>query len=889
MGGRTNRIKKVFAIPHFHYDVEWWKTEDRYNEDVAAILARAVELLDKHPEFTYAIDQALALRPFWNAHPEVQDKIKRWVAEGRIELVGGRFCSPDENIPTGEALARQYVYGKRFFEDVVGGRVKTAWEIDVFGHPAQFAQIVKRCGVNQYVFARGVQNWRDPKAPAHFYFESPDGSRVLCNWFSAHYIGFAPLTEEMINSKSFKNELMSRVDYETPRTNASSLMFPFGTDFGIPFEKWVYLVREWNEKSGYPQVEFSLPDKFFEELRAESGDDLPVIKTELNPLLTGCYESRERVKKLCRRTQHGILDAEKWAAAAWSRGLMDYPSESLDVAWENILENDFHDIICGTGTDKVYRNTLKRYSIATNKIKEVGDAAREKLAALADTRGGGSSFVAFNSLNWPRRELIRIPMDSLGDAKSGEFVATGPAGEPLCCQRAGDVLLVPADMPAVGFAVFNIKNAASVPAKEKPKAPKLSVNGLTAENAFLRITMDAKTGSVASIYDKEAGCETLDASRWQGNEILVEEDAGNLWTVQKTGRTWEGKNYRSKVKLIERGPLRVCFESRGEHKEMACVRRVYLVADSRRIEFETIIDFHGKDRRVKAMFAPSISGKPVFETPFYAQPREAGHWCAQTWADISNGRRGLAVLNDGNPGMDADNDSLGLVLFRSLSVLSPAYLRYVAQNFVDIMKCSNEAASLVKRGLGIGEWALYKHHGITLREWSSEGGPNIGGGITLPDHLVPFLLCMKQSDAWERGRHEFRYAVYAHAGDWREARLPMRGQEFNTPAAVVAAPKRNGALGRAASLITTGEADAAILVALKKAEKSDKLVARIYDSLGRGADVALKPADAQVKSCRKINITEDDKGSAVKIKSGAAADHVAPWQIMTYAMELAKK
>jgi alpha-mannosidase len=884
MSGDMARIKKIHAIPHFHYDVEWWKTEDGYNKDVAGILDRAFEMLDEYPDFTYSIDQALALRPYWDSHPDMREKIRRWVKEGRIELIGGTFCSPDENIPTGEALARQYIYGKRFLEDVVGGRVETAWEIDAFGHPAQFAQIVAKANLKQFAFARGVQNWRDPDAPIHFYWESPDGTRVLCNWFAAHYIGFAPPSPTSISPRLFRSEVESRVEYEGIRTRASILMFPFGSDFTVPDPKWVELVRRWKSKSRTPEIEFSLPRTFFDELRAE-GAEPPVIRGELNPLLTGCYESREKVKKLCRRSQYKIMDAEKWASIAWARGLAEYPRERLDRAWELVLENDFHDIVCGTGTDKVYRNTIARYEEAMSAIEEVGKASRAALAALADTRGGGEPVIAFNSLNWQRRELIEVPLESINadpDA-DGEFVATGPAGEPIACQRSGDSLLALVTLPPMGYGVLNVKQAP----KQGVKAPDLSVEGLSAENAFLRISIDPKSGCISSVYDKQLGRETLDPSRWLGNEILAEEDAGNLWTVQKTGLTWEGKDYRSEVRHIENGPLRIGFESRGKHKDMNRVQRVYLTAGSRRIDFETEIDFKGKDMRVKAMFAPSISGKSVFETPFYAQPREDGHWCAQNWADISNGRRGLAVLNAGNPGMDAERNTLGLVLFRGVSVFSAAYVRYLAKNWTDILRASNEAKEIFKKGLGMAEWALYKHHGITLREWSSGGGPEMKGGWSIPDHIIPWLLWMMPADCWERGKHTFKYAIYPHEGDWRAAHLPRRGLEFNTPVTVVsAASKGKGALGRAATLFSAGDDEAAIAVALKKAEKSEALVARVYDSIGRGAKARLSLGEMQLKSCRKINITEDIKGSAVRLALGSAVDNISPWEIASYLMSV---
>jgi len=233
----------------------------------------------------------------------------------------------------------------------------------------------------------------------------------------------------------------------------------------------------------------------------------------------------------------------------------------------------------------------------------------------------------------------------------------------------------------------------------------------------------------------------------------------------------------------------------------------------------------------------------------------------------------------------ADRDTLGLVLFRSVSVFSLAYLMYLVRNMPGIIRASNEAKEIFKRGLGMAEWALYEHHGLTLREWSSAGGPEMKGGWSIPDHIVPWLLWPMPADCWERGMHKFRYAIYPHAGDWRAAHLPRRGQEFNTPSAVVAAPKRKGALGRSASLFSAGGDEAAIIVALKKAEKSDSLVARVYDSLGRGGNVKLSLGDLQLKTCRKINITEDIKGRPVRISLGVGCDKITPWEIASYLLK----
>jgi len=885
--GRESGISKVFAVPHFHYDVEWWKTEDGYNEDVAEILDRAFELLDRYEDFTYVVDQALALRPYWDEHPEMHEKIRGWIEDGRLEMVGGTLCSPDENIPTGEALVRQYVYGRNFFEDEVGCRVVTGWEIDAFGHPAQYAQIAAGAGMKGFVFARGVQDWQSPSQPVHFMWESPDGTRVLTNWLAAHYIGFTPLSPvKSINFRIFEREMKARLEYEGRRTSSGILMFPFGTDFSVPYENWMEFVENWNREDR-PEVTFSLPAEFFAELDGRK-DQLPLVRGELNPLLTGCYESRERVKKLCRRSQYSILNAEKWAALAWWETGEEYPRESLDEAWELILENDFHDIVCGTGTDKVYRNTLKRYARAGELIEQVRSGSLDALTKKF-VKAGETGYAVFNSLNWQRRSLITIPHDDggIGQPEAGQHVVTGPDGKAIPCQHTPSGLLFQADVLPMGFSVYSVSRDEEGGAAGR-SAGSLKIQGLEAENEYLHLSLDGRTGGLVSIYDKELDREMLDTARRHGNEIVVEEDAGNLWTVQKTGREWTSGSWRCEVRVVEEGPVRVGFEIRGGNKDFNCVRRVYLEAGARHVDFETVIDFKGKDRRVKAVFDLPFSGRPVFETPYYSEPRSPGHHCAQNWVDISNGRRGLAVLNSGNPGTDVEHNSIGIVLMRSVSVASPALLRFIAKDRDKILRGLREAAGYLKRGLGmqLAEWSLYDVHGLMLREWSSAGGPRMKGGTTGVDHLVPWLLWHRESDCWERGAHTFKYRVISHAGGWREANLPRAGWEFNTPADVRHATHAGGSKGtKSACLFDAGVDGALILSALKKAEKEEGLVARFYDSHGRGAEARFKFRNGGPGSCEGCNLVEARETKNLKKSGPVLKQTISAWKIASYLLK----
>ncbi|MEW5947083.1 MAG: glycoside hydrolase family 38 C-terminal domain-containing protein [bacterium] len=880
---RRGKIGRIFAVPHFHYDVEWWKTEDGYNRDVEQILLKALELLEENQEFRYVIDQALALKPFWDKHPEAREEIRAFVREGRVELVGGTWCAPDENIPTGEAFVRQFVHGRRFFEETVGGTVSTAWEIDEFGHPAQVPQLLVKSGFRHFAFARGVQNWREDH-PLDFLWEGPDGSRILTHWFAAHYTGLMPLPGPGLSRRAFRREVKSRLEYEGRRTLLSALMLPFGTDFTVPSQEWIDFVGGWNRDEA-PRITFSLPREFFDAAREEASGRIPVVRGEFNPVLTGCYESRVKVKQLCRASQYALTAAEKWASIAWRLGEFEYPEEKFDRAWELVLQNDFHDVVCGTGTDRVYRNTLKRYGEAMETIERETAGAFDAISRAVDTDGPGVPLIVFNPLNFERTDLVKVDLSILtgwGGGGGDEPPAVRDAGgNAVASQVEGKKLIFTARVPSVGYSTYFVsRDAGSV-----RNAPgRFRFEDAAVENDVYRLEMDARTGGIRRLLDREdGGRDVLDASRWKGNELFVEEDAGNLWTIQKTGRTWRAGDYRAAVRPLKGGPVRCGFETRGKLAGMFRVQRVYIYNDLRRIDFETWLDFHDKDKRVKAVFESAAGGKVSFETPFYTQERGDGHWCAQNWVDVGNDDRGAALINTGTPGHDVEGAALAMTLMRSVSVLSPAFLRFVLRNLPGILKSASEAAGILRRGLGMYEWAMYDYHGLTLREWSSRGGPERAGGLTVLDHLAPWLTFYRKSDAWERGMHHFTYALLPRRGSLSSSGVVEAGLELNNPLTAFPAARHGGTLPPSFSFLRT-ECPGGILTTLKKAGRGNSLVARLYESRGAPAPLTLT-FFREIGNARKVNLVETDVMGAPAADGCRLADALAPWEIATYTFD----
>lgn len=893
----ADSIHKIFAAPHFHFDLEWWKTEEEYSRDVEVILTRALELLESDPNFTYVLDQAMSLRPFLEQHPEARETLRRYVREGRVEAVGGTLAAPDENIPTGESLVRQFVYGRRWFRRELGCDVKTAWEIDEFGHPEQMPQILSKSGFTQFMFARGVPENRWSDHPIDFHWQAPDGSRILTHWLSAHYPGLIPIFKPSLNRYLFSHELRGRINHQTPNAASDNLFLPLGSDFTIPTDEWAAFIEVWNRKQP-ENISFSLPASYFEAVRNASNERIPVVKGEFNPMLTGCYETRYKIKQLCRRAQFGILETERITAIAWALGYRAWPQQQFDAAWEEILKNDFHDTICGTGTDRVYRDTLKRYEKAEQITDKIRVSSINIIARKADTTTApGQPVLVFNSLNHARRDVASLPLDALKGQKNienkGFFNVTDERGRRIPCQVSGDRLLFMPDVPAMGYTVCFVNSTE----KEHTKTisnPLFNRNNMVLENEFFHLKLDARTGCMLSLIDKNKDQELLDPNNRLSNGLVVEEEVGNLWTVQKTGREWDCGRYPVKIDLLEQGPVRATIEIQGPHMDMTHTQRISIYNGIPRIECEVDIDFQGRDRRVRVDFHTNNLNNAVFETPYGATKRGNGHHCAQTWVDMYGNGAGLAVLNRGNPGHEVADNRLSLILFRSVSVFPTAGLaRFVFNNLPGILTRFRNVIRHASQGLALSlaEWELYPYHGLTLREWASEGMERreASAGLSLvSEHIQPFLTHNSPAMCWERGRHAFKYALMPHSGDFHAPALPFEGLSYNTPLITVTAVRSAGALPARFSFMDTGGDKSVLVTAMKRAESGKGLALRAYDAHGMGADISLKCA-RDIRKIAKTNLTETDVYFMLAARRGRAKDRLSPWEIGTYLVDLAPK
>ena len=170
-----------FLIPHTHWEGAVFKTREEYLDMGLPNILRALRLLKAYPNYRFVLDQACYVKPFLERYPEEEAAFRKFVAEGRLAIVGGTDVMPDVNMPGGESFVRQMLYGKGYFRKKLGVDVTVGWQLDTFGHHPQMPQLMKLGGYKSFWIVRGM---KDGNTPSEFLWEGIDGSRIPAFWYS---------------------------------------------------------------------------------------------------------------------------------------------------------------------------------------------------------------------------------------------------------------------------------------------------------------------------------------------------------------------------------------------------------------------------------------------------------------------------------------------------------------------------------------------------------------------------------------------------------------------------------------------------------------------------------------------------------------------------------
>ncbi|HUE68377.1 MAG TPA: glycoside hydrolase family 38 C-terminal domain-containing protein [Candidatus Acidoferrum sp.] len=419
---------RVTAVGHAHIDTAWeWPLREARRK-VARSWSTQLELMDVYPDYVFAASQPAQYEWMKETYPSIYARIKEKVGAGQWEPVGAMWVEADCNLPSGEALVRQLLLGKRFFMRELGYETDVLWLPDVFGYPGNLPQLIAASGCRYFLTQK--LSWNDTNKPEHhtFIWEGIDGTRIFTHFPPADTYNGSFEREELERSvRSFK---------DSARSNRSLYLFGWGDGGGGPQPEMIEAAHRFGVKMGRAA-------DFFADASTEA-HDLATVSGELYfELHRGTYTTQSRTKWWNRRAQTALREAEMWSVASG-----EYPREALDAAWKTLLLNQFHDILPGSSIDWVYAEAepdLARVAgvadlIATDATKRIaGEGGRVAVFNPTSHPRGGAPSCGWAVIERPaasdpslENELLRVQLGeegvvtSIWDKEAGREVLGGP-------------------------------------------------------------------------------------------------------------------------------------------------------------------------------------------------------------------------------------------------------------------------------------------------------------------------------------------------------------------------------------------------------------------------------------------------------------------------------
>jgi alpha-mannosidase len=794
----------VWLTGHAHIDLAWlWPLEETRRK-ARRTFYTVTRLMNRYPDFRFNQSSAQVYSWIEQDDPALFEKIRSQVQAGRWEPIGGMWVEPDGNLLSGESWVRQLLFGQRYFESRFGRRPKVAWLPDSFGFTGSLPQLLVSAGIPFFFTHKLSWNERNPFPYNLYWWEGIDGTRVLAHSFTNPDTGY--------NARVTANEVGETwQNFTGKQTHDTTLLaFGYGDGGGGPSEEMLERYSRLRLCPGLPDLKMGLVADFYEEIRLRfasafvprpetmadrsarqistparvpgvpgvDGVPLPVwVGEQYLEYHRATFTTQGRVKSLHRQLEHALIEAETAATLAFIWDRKNYPSSQLASLWQILLLHQFHDILPGSSIHSVYESAHQRLGSALDETAKLRDLA---LGASELTNGPAGLILNFQLHDRPLQAEVR----GLG---TKDKITFSVEGYPLLTQRleGGSLLLANYDLtvPALGAVELraDASESSSTGLDQSPGStdlsnseakPFISVKSHHLENQHLSVRV-GRDGALESIYDKTFGRETLSD---RGNQLWLFTDVPrqfDAWDIDAT-YTDEGTELLAvaEPELVERGPIRGALRVVRRYENTEIVQDYRLNAQSRRLEIATKVRWRGRRQLLRAIF------------PFAIHSHEV-------WSETAFG----AVARPNHRNTPWDQARFEIPVHRWADLSEPGY-----------------GVSL----LNTGKYG-YSAHGNVL-------------GISLlraPIYPDPYA---------DEGDHEFLYAVYPHAGDWRNGTV-QQAEEMHFPLRVIQGSRPSGR----PPLVRFTE-ESLRLACLKKAEDSDTIILRLYEPHGGRGSTTLETA-----------------------------------------------
>ena len=650
----------IHLIGNSHIDAAWlWRALE--TQDVVENTWRtALKLQQKFPGATFAASAAQYYDWLERRAPGLLDSIRGAESHGTWSIVGGWWVEADQNMPSGESLVRQGLYGQRYFQRRFGTRARVAWTPDSFGYPWTLPQIWRGLGMDAFVTQK--IRWNDSTEFPHdaFIWEGRDGTRLFSYnpWGYDHDLNGATLAREM-----------RRDNARTDSAHRMMVLYGVGDHGGGPTIEMLERREDLQRLPAFPVLRDDTPDHALRAIRAEHPDTAwPVWKDELYlEYHRGTYTSQAWMKRRNRRSEEMLVAAEMLAALDTAA----YPRAALQQAWQQTLFNQFHDLLPGSGIRPIYLDAMATYDSVAIGASELGTHAFWDLAARLDTRGEGVAVVVFNPASWVRTSYVAVALDSALRTLGPRTRAVDAANRQTRAVIRGDsIVFLAREVPSLGFKVFWLRRG------DAQGNGMLVAGPARLENDSLIVEVDTLTGELTRIFDKQAQREALAPGK-RGNMLQLFGDRPANWDAWDIGYTGEEWSLDS-VTAVRRGgdDVERWIEFDKSWNATRLTQRMVLRRHEPIVEIQTRIDWAERRKLLKVAFDWAVTAdSATYEIAYGAigQPtaprtqaerakyEHAGH----RWADLSDSTFGVSLLNDSKYGWDTRGSRMRLSLLRA--------------------------------------------------------------------------------------------------------------------------------------------------------------------------------------------------------------------------------
>lgn len=642
-----------YAVGNAHLDLAWLWPIAETGRKTARTFAAQLRLIEEYPEYKFIQSQPAEYEMCRKLYPELFERIKAAVKKGQWIAEGAMWVEPDTNMASGEALIRQLLYGKQYYKEVFDVDSEVLWLPDTFGYTGALPQILKGCKVNYLVTQKIFWSYNEGEQFPYHYFnwEGIDGSRI---------VSFLPTSYTYkTNPKQLEEVWKNRSQLQD--LDAFLLPFGYGDGGGGPTRDDIEYAKREQNLEGAPRVELSDPKSFFKKMDEAGGP----VNTYVGELYfnahRGTYTSQAKVKQNNRRAEFALREMEMWGAFGLCKGNV-YDSEKADALWKELLLNQFHDILPGSSIGRVYEEARK----AVGGVIETANKQADIYMSQLVTKENENDVTLFNSFGFERKTVVELPEAFADGAKTFEgeevFVEKTPFGVKawVTIPPCGAVTLVP----------YKKKNV-----EQKAVSAEKTTDGIALENSQVRVKINKK-GEVTSFVLKESGREfAADAL----NCFHFYKDVPRMfdaWDIDSNYREQELEGAFDVCTELVADGIEAVIKVTGKIGNSSYTQYIRLAKDSRRLEFDTTIDWKELHRLLKTSFPVAVyaeNGINEMQFGYVMRPthrsreyeKDRFEVCNHRYSALCDASHGAAVLNDCKYGISMNQNALELTLLRA--------------------------------------------------------------------------------------------------------------------------------------------------------------------------------------------------------------------------------